>query len=148
MKKEEVQLKSSGGKNIKLIGQYIKDLSFENFAAQSGTLSRERKNIDMDLNLSRKKLNDNVFEVTLNFLVDANISNKKIFLLELSYASLYEIRELSKKEELKKTLLVDCPNIMFPFLRQIVFNITRESGLSPVNLDFINFDSLYNGNKN
>ena len=148
MKKTGHYVKSENKETIKIIGQYIKDLSFENFAAQEGTFSKEPKKLKMDLNISKKTVRQDVFEVTLNFFVVANNNKSKVFLLELCYANLFEISGIPNNDDLNRKLLVDCPNLMFPFLRHIVFNVTRDSGLTPVNLDYMNFHKLYEQRKN
>ena len=128
---------------FKVIGQYIKDLSFENFAAQEHNFSKSSKQLNMDLNIRKKKHENNIYEVTLVFFLEASVDQRKVFLLELSYSNLFKFSDDQDKKLLRRSLLVDCPAIMFPFLRQIVFNLTRDSGFSPINLDNIDFSGLY-----
>ena len=130
-------------KNLKPISQYIKDLSFENFAAQKSKFETKKLDLHLDLNIKKKALKKNLVEITINILLEARNSEEKKFLIELSYASTFLLDENTSATREKKIAFVDCPNIMFPFIRQIIFNISRDSGFKPVNLDFIDFYDLY-----
>jgi preprotein translocase subunit SecB len=134
-------------KNLKLITQYIKDLSFENFAAQTDSFSETKPKIHIDIKIQTRKLKSRLLEVTLLILLEAKSSSNKIFLLELSYAASFSIKSSGKHTEDKYVALVDCPNIMFPFVRQLIFNITQNSGFTPLSIDYIDFSDIFNSQK-
>ena len=125
------------------ISQYIKDLSFENFAAQNNKFTRDKLDLYVNLNIERKSINDNLTEVTVITLVEAKNREDKIFLIELSYSSVFSFNKTSTKNELKRIIFIECPSLMFPFIRQIIFSISRDSGFLPINLDPVDFTKLY-----
>ena len=127
----------------KLISQYIKDLSFENYAAQKNEFGLGKFDLNMDLNIKKKDLKSDLFEITINVLLEAKLLKEKKFLIELSYASTFKKNKQESTLDEKKFAFVDCPNIMFPFVRQIVFNISQNSGFLPINLEYINFQDLF-----
>ena len=129
--------------NLKFVSQYIKDLSFENYAAQNNHFDKQKLNLNLDLNIKKKNLDHNLVEITLVILLEAKKQKTKAFIVELSFASTFILPEKNTDEENKQCSFIDCPNIMFPFIRQIIFNITQNSGFVPVNLDYINFSELY-----
>ena len=130
-------------KTLKPISQYVKDLSFENYAAQKNQFKPEKLDLNIDLNIKKKALKTDLLEITLVILLEAKGTNEKKFVIELSYASTFLLDENTSATREKKIGFVDCPNLMFPFIRQIIFNISRDSGFKPVNLDFIDFYDLY-----
>ena len=131
------------GNKIKLISQHIKDLSFENYAAQTGNFSKEKPEISIDIKMNRKTLANNVLEVTLVLLLEANVKTNKVFLIELSYAGTFMVKNLPNPNQNKRVAFVDCPNIIFPFIRQTVLNITQSSGFPPLTLDYVDFADIF-----
>ena len=129
------------------LSQYIKDISFENYAAQSLSFNAEKLKHSIDLNIKRKQITTDVLEVTLIFLLEANSSKGKAFILEISFAATFSLKIEKDSEEQKKVAFIDCPNIMFPYLRQIVYNISRDSGYPPINLDHIDFKQIFDMKK-
>ena len=130
-------------KQLKLLSQYIKDLSFENYAAQKSELPKTQPNIHVDIKIKRKNLKNGSLEVTLLILIEAKDKITKIFLIELSYSATFSIEKLENRDDEKRLAFVDCPNIMFPFVRQILFNITQNSGLAPLTLDYVDFADIF-----
>ena len=128
---------------IKTISHYIKDLSFENFAAQQNVFKQKKLDLKLDLNIKKKILKKNIFEITLIILLEAKIENKKQFIIELSYASAFFSEIVHTEEDSKKLAFIECPQLIYPFVRQIIFNITQDSGFPPVNLEHIDFKKLY-----
>ena len=127
----------------KLISQYIKDLSFENYAAQKNEFGLGKFDLNMDLNIKKKDLKSDLLEITINILLEAKLLKEKKFLIELSYASTFKKNKQESTLDEKKFAFVDCPNIMFPFVRQIIFNVSQDSGFLPINLEYINFQDLF-----
>ena len=127
----------------KLISQYIKDLSFENYAAQKNEFEHGKFDLNMDLNIKKKDLKSDLLEITINILLEAKLLKEKKFLIELSYASTFKKNKQKSTLDEKKFAFVDCPNIMFPFVRQIIFNVSQDSGFLPINLEYINFQDLF-----
>jgi preprotein translocase subunit SecB len=130
---------------IKVLTQHIKDLSFENYAAQNHYSEKIKPIFDINLKVETKDLHNKKYEVTLIFLIESFHQREKIFLIELSYSAIYEI-ENAKKSSLKKLLMVECPRFIYPFARKLIFDISRDGGYPPINLDIIDFEQLYKEN--
>lgn len=140
-------------KNVQLniISQYTKDLSFENpRSPQSLSQVKNGPNIQFNLDVKVNELNAETNEVELNIKAKALTKEENedtIFLLELKYAGLFEIK--TDDENLKKQILyIKCPELIYPFARSIVANITTDSGFPPLMMGPINFESIYNSQKN
>ncbi|NBV07213.1 MAG: protein-export chaperone SecB [Proteobacteria bacterium] len=133
--------------NIKILSQYIKDLSFEvPNAPQIFFNSQEKPNIELSINIDATKIGDNIFEVSLKISADAKSNEQRTFLCEIVYAAAFSISE-AEGETLEQILLIYCPNLIFPFLRRIVANLTSDSGFPPLMLDLIDFAALYQRRK-
>ncbi len=132
---------------LKPLTQYIKDLSFENFAAQKNEFISSKLDVHLDLNIKKKQIKSELIEITIVFLIEATKQDEKKFIIELSYASTFLIDKNISSFDKNKVSFVDCPTMMFPFVRQIIFNISRDSGFLPINLEPINFHDLYHSQK-
>ena len=132
---------------LKPLTQYIKDLSFENFAAQKNEFISSKLDVHLDLNIKKKQIKNELIEITIVFLIEATKQDEKKFIIELSYASTFLIDKNISSFDKNKVSFVDCPTMMFPFVRQIIFNISRDSGFLPINLEPINFHELYHSQK-
>lgn len=128
---------------VRIVGQYIKDLSFEN--------PNVRKLIDgpgdkpalrVEVNVNATKLTDRVFESAIEFKAEATNQAGVIYDLELAYAGLFEIQNIPE-QALQPFLLINCPSLLFPFLRRLVADLTREGGFPPLLLDPIDFAGLF-----
>jgi len=127
--------------------QYIKDLSFESpHAPQSLFASTQRPGIDVSVDLKAQKLQDDTFEVVVNISTRAATENNTLFLVELSYAGVFHIVGIPE-EHMERVLLIDAPFILFPFLRRVISDVTRDGGFPPLMLDPIDFNQLYIQNK-
>lgn len=130
---------------LKILGQYIRDLSFENIAAQKGVESSTQPDIQVQVNLDAKKRSaENQYEVAtkLNISAKTKDSGDVIFALEIDYSGVFQIENVPD-EQLHPFLLIECPRMTFPFLRRIVSDVTRDGGFPPLNLDLIDFVALY-----
>ncbi|GMO64938.1 MAG: protein-export chaperone SecB [Rickettsiales bacterium] len=137
-------------KDIKIncSGQYIKDLSFENPQSPSiYTMKGFNPEIKINIDINVANLQDSLFEVSINISCDAIYKEKKVFILELVYAGIFNIQNVDDDNELREILFVYCPSILFPFARQIVANTTQNASFPPLLLDAINFRGLYENKK-
>lgn len=129
----------------RVIGQYVRDLSFENVLMQKGLTGDLQPEIGVQVNLdARKRQAENQYEVITKLTVTnkAKTSGEMLFLLELEYAGVFQIEGLTE-EQLHPYLLIECPRITFPFLRRIVSDVTRDGGFPPLNLEMIDFVQIY-----
>jgi len=130
---------------MQVLAQFIKDMSFENILAQKGTSGDVEPNIEVQVNLDAKKRPvENQFEVSIKLQVGAKTkqSGDQIFILELDYAGIFHVENVAE-EQLHPFLLIECPRMLFPFLRRVVSDITRDGGFQSLNLETIDFLQLY-----
>jgi preprotein translocase subunit SecB len=127
---------------VKILSQYVRDLSFENVAAQKGLTSQKSPDITVQVNLDAKQLSEDRFEVAVKMNVDAKVEDAPVFLLELDYAGGLEITGVPK-EQIHPFLMIECPRLLFPFVRRIISDVSRDGGFPPLNIDNIDFLGLY-----
>ena len=140
------QHKQPNQPQMRVLNQFIKDLSFENIASQKGVSAESTKpDININVNLEAKKRPaDNQYDVIIkiNILSKAKETEEVFFNLEMDYAGIFEINNISD-DQLHPYLLIECPRIIFPYLRRIISDITRDGGYPPLSLDQIDFLSMY-----
>lgn len=128
--------------SIAINSQYIKDLSFEiPHAPEIFGQIEGQPELKVDINIDTQKLEKNDHTVTLNLALNADINNKKLFILELSYEALVSINV--PEEHIDPVLGIEIPRLMFPFARQIVAQCLSDGGLPPVLLSPIDFAAVY-----
>ncbi|MCG6884532.1 MAG: protein-export chaperone SecB [Silicimonas sp.] len=130
---------------MKVLGQFIRDLSFENILAQKPVSGQVQPDIQVQVALdARKGGQENQFEVISKYNITSKNkgSDETLFVLELEYAGLFQIENIAS-EQLHPFLMIECPRMVFPFVRRIVSDLTRDGGFPPLNLDNIDFVQLY-----
>ena len=127
----------------RVLAQYIKDLSFENPNVRKLLGSPgEKPNLRVEVNVNVSKMADKVFESSIEFKAEATNNTGVIYDLELAYAGLFQIDSMPE-QMMEPFLLVNCPALLFPYLRRLVADLTREGGFQPLTLDPIDFASLF-----
>ncbi|HEY1836273.1 MAG: protein-export chaperone SecB [Rhizomicrobium sp.] len=126
---------------MQVIGQYVKDLSFENPGAPMNMV--ERPQIDLGVDLQAKRLDPERYEVELKLRVSAKAGEKTVFLLELAYAGLLQMTGTAPDEVIQQVLLIEAPMMLFPFARRIVADAIRDGGMPPLMIEPIDFTQLY-----
>src|ERR1041385_1888172 len=124
------------GIRVQIMGQYVKDLSFENPAAPMAPAARPQ--IDLGVDLQARRLDSERFEVELKLRVSAKAEEKPVFLLELIYAGLFLIQS-APEELLQQFLLIEAPHILFPFGPGTVADAIRDGGMPPLMIEPIDF---------
>jgi preprotein translocase subunit SecB len=128
---------------VRVAGQYIKDLSFENPNVRKLLEGPgEKPTLRVEVNVNATKLSDKMFESAILFKAEATSNAGVIYDLELTYAGLFEVQNLPE-QALEPFLLINCPSLLFPFLRRIVADLTREGGFPPLLLDPMDFAALF-----
>lgn len=123
--------------------QYTKDLSFENPRAPlSLDQSQQRPEIAVRVDVRAQPMQDTRYEVVIQLNVDAKAGGEAVFVLELTYAGVFQLVNIPK-DSLQPLLLVECPRLLFPFARRIVADATRDGGFPPLMIDPIDFVQLY-----
>lgn len=132
---------------ISVRAQYIKDLSFESpNSPQSLLPQKEQPKIDVDVNLNGQKVGEDLYESSIQIQVKANVEGKPYFLVELTYAGLFGIKNFTE-EQIEPLLLIECPFVIFPFARRVIADVTRDGGYPPLMLEPIDFHRLYASRK-
>ena len=131
---------------MQVLAQYVRDLSFENLVVQKG-LSAGEVQPDMQVAVSldaRKRPVANQFEVVTKFKVTSKnkVNGDTLFLLELEYGGTFQIEGVAD-EQLHPFLLIECPRLLFPYVRRIISDVTRDGGFPPLNVDQVDFMALY-----
>ncbi len=129
----------------RILAQFVRDMSFENVMAQKGVDGEVKPEIKVEVNLdARKRGADNQFEVITKLKVTSTNagSDKTLFLLELEYSGVFEIEGVPE-QQMHPYLMIECPRMLFPFIRRIVSDVTRDGGFPPLNLEQIDFVAIY-----
>ena len=121
---------------------YIKDASVEIPNAPQIFTDRTQPQVNVELGNSATKLDDGIFEVVIKVTVTAKIAEKVAFLVEVSQAGIFGIRNVPE-ENLEMIIGVTCPNILFPYVREAVSDLVTRAGFAPVLLNPINFEALF-----
>ncbi|MFQ5563408.1 MAG: protein-export chaperone SecB [Parvularculaceae bacterium] len=130
--------------SLRVIAQYLKDLSFENpkapesFRATDGAAPA----IDVNVDVNARSIGQNQYEVELSVSARATRNNDVVFVVESAYAGLFLIENVPA-EQLEAVMLVECPRLLFPFLRQIIADATRDGNFPPLMLEPIDFYGIY-----
>jgi len=130
---------------MNILAQYVRDLSFENILAQKGIDGELNPEIQVNVNIdAKKRTTEKQFDVIVKLRVDSKSKNTNnvLFVLELDYGGVFQIENIPD-DQLHPYLLIECPRMLFPFLRRIVSDITRDGGFPPLNLENIDFLKLY-----
>lgn len=130
---------------MQVLGQFIRDMSFENILAQKGVEGEVQPEISVEVALDAKKRpSDNQYEIITKYTVGSRNKNggQQLFLLELEYGGIFQVENVPE-EQLHPFLMIECPRMLFPFVRRIVSDITRDGGFPPLNLDTVDFLALY-----
>lgn len=127
---------------LQIVNQFIRDLSFENIAVQKGVAPEGKPEIKVQINLDAQQRGGDQYDVALKLKVDSRVESGQLFILELDYAGRFLIRNVPQ-DQLHALLMIECPRLIFPFLRRIVGDITRDGGYPPLNLEIIDFLALY-----
>ncbi len=138
---------AAGTSSFVVKGQYVKDLSFENPHAPGSLMMEGAKPaIEVNVDIKAQKLQDSVYEMTLRISARAASEGNTLFLVELSYAGIFQISNVAD-DRIEPIILVDCPFVLFPFARRVIADVTRDGGFPPLMLDPIDFHALYLKNK-
>ena len=121
---------------------YVKDLSLEVPNAPAIYLERETPEIGLQLQTGALKVGDDIFEVTLTATVTAKIGETTVFLVEVGQSGLFRIRNVPE-ENIEPLLAIACPNILFPYAREVVSESVTRAGFAPVVLQPVNFEAMY-----
>ncbi|MBL8470432.1 MAG: protein-export chaperone SecB [Rhodocyclaceae bacterium] len=121
---------------------YVKDMSLEIPNAPQIFLVREQPAVEVQLHSQGAKVDEGVYEVTLTITVTAKVGEKTMFLTETAQAGIFQIRNVPE-QEMDAVLSIGCPNILFPYAREVISSTIARAGFPPVVLAPVNFEALY-----
>ncbi len=128
------------GLQIKRI--FLKDLSFETPMGVEAFNRAWKPKIDQELNVQVNNLDENHFEVVLLMTITAKMDDKTVFLVEVKQAGLFAIQGL-EKAQLSQVINTTCPQILFPYAREVIDSTLSRGGFPPLMLPPINFDAVF-----
>jgi preprotein translocase subunit SecB len=121
---------------------YVKDLSLELPNAPQSFLERESPTVDVQIHHNSSAVDDGVYQTLLTVTVTAKIRDKTLFLVEIAQAGIFIVRNIPQAE-LDPLLGIACPNILFPYVREVVSDTVTRAGFPPVVLAPVNFEAIY-----
>jgi preprotein translocase subunit SecB len=132
--------------SLNIIGQYIKDLSFENpKAPQSLLQGTGQPRFNIGINVGVNKQADDVYAIELTINAKAERDTGVMFSVELIYGGLFRLKNWPEAQ-LGIVLMIECPRIIFPFARQVLASVTQAGGFPPLLMDPVDFSAIYRQN--
>lgn len=132
---------------IRILAQYIRDLSFESpHAPESLRGGATAPQVDLGVELNARGRPDGLYEVELKLNARAQRESEPVFHLELLYAGLFQIVGIGEPD-LEAVLMIECPRFLFPFARRLIADLTAEGGFPPFLLEPIDFGGIYASRK-
>jgi preprotein translocase subunit SecB len=143
---DDASPESGSAPQFNILAQYIKDLSFESpNSPRSLQGPGDEPNLSLDIGVDGKKLSDDVYEIVLKFNALAKNKEGVIYSMELLYGGLFRLQDIPE-QAVHPVMFIDCPTLLFPFLRRMVADLSREGGFPPIYLDPIDFAAMYRNN--
>ena len=142
---EATQPTQAAQPQMRILGQFIRDMSFENIMAQKGAPTDVQPDVQVQVNLDAKKRSaENQYESAIKLQVTSKAKggDATLFLLEIDYVGIFHVENVPE-DQMPPFLLIECPRMIFPFLRRVVSDVTRDGGFPPLNLENIDFVALY-----
>ncbi len=132
--------------SFSLIGQYIRDMSFENPGAPGSImLGGPSPNFSVGINVGVKKQADDLYAVEITLNAKADREKNVLFNVELIYGGVFRMQNIPESD-LAPLLLVECPRLIFPFARQVLATITQQGGFPPLMMEPVDFNAIYRQN--
>jgi preprotein translocase subunit SecB len=131
---------------LNIVGQYIRDLSFENPNAPASTIGAgAQPKFNVNINVGVKKQTDEMYAVELTLNAKAERDTTVLFNVELVYGGVFRLRNWPE-QQLAAVLMIECPRLIFPFARQALANVTQIGGFPPLMMDPVDFSAIYRQN--
>ena len=127
---------------MQINAQYIKDFSFENPNSPGSLQPKSEPSVEVNVDVQAVPLSDHVYEVSLTTSITGRDETQTLFIIELVYAGIFTFQGESD-DNIQPGLLIDCPQLLFPFARSIISGVTQNGGFPPLLLQPVNFAQLY-----
>ncbi|MBP6719316.1 MAG: protein-export chaperone SecB [Rhodoferax sp.] len=121
---------------------YMKEASLEQPNSPAILLEQESPTVDIQLGVNAAPVAEGIFEVSVTATVQTKIKEKTVFLVEVTQAGIFEIRNLPE-DQMGQIMGIACPQIVYPYLRGNVADVISRAGFPPVHLSEINFQAMY-----
>lgn len=121
---------------------YVKDLSIEVPNAPEIFLERENPEVEIQLNTAGRGVDEGIFEVVLTVTVTAKLGDKTVFLVEAGQAGIFRMMNIPA-DQIEPLIAVACPNVLFPFAREVISDAVGRAGFQPIVLQPVNFEAMY-----
>ena len=132
--------------SFNLIGQYIRDMSFENPGAPGSImLGGPNPNFNVGINVGVKKQSDDVYAVEITLNAKAEREKNVLFNVELIYGGVFRLKNVPEAT-LSQLLMIECPRLIFPFARQVLASVTQQGGFPPLMMEPVDFATIYRQN--
>ena len=131
--------------DIELLSQFVKDMSFEKkeaFAYFTEEDFKGKTDFSLNIEIENEQRVQNQIMVSLIVNLEAKINQKTAFILEMTYCGLFKFPNV-KEDLLEKQIKVECPKMLFPYIRRLISQIMIESGMPNIDIKNINFFDLY-----
>lgn len=125
---------------------YVKDISLEIPNAPQVFLEREAPQVDIQLHHESMPVDEGVYQTLLTVTVTAKVKEKTLFLAEVGQAGIFVIRNIPQPD-LEPVLGIACPNILYPYVREVISDVITRAGFPPVVLTPVNFEALFQAQK-
>ncbi len=136
---------------LRMVNQYVKDLSFENpNAPLSVQATNTKPAVELEVNLAARAMGEDFpigkdfYEVEISVSATAKDGDNGpvLYVVETNYAGLVMIQNIPQ-EHMGWALLVDCPQLLFPYARQVISDAVRNGGFTPLMLEPMDFATMY-----
>ena len=121
---------------------FVKDLSIEVPNAPRIYLERDTPQVEIQMNTSANPIDEGYFEVVVSVTVTARLAEKTVFLVEATQGGVFQIRNVPQGE-MESVLGITCPNILYPYVREVISDAVVRAGFAPVLLNPVNFDAIF-----
>jgi preprotein translocase subunit SecB len=121
---------------------YVKDMSFETPHSPQIFQEEWKPTVNLDMSSAANVVAENIYEVVLSVTVTVSVEQKTVYLAEVQQAGIFQVQDLPK-EVLGRVLATMCPNILFPFARELVADLAMRGGFPQLLLAPVNFEALY-----
>lgn len=146
VKEDKMQPEEEKKPLFSIKAQYIKDISFENPNSPQSLFSNAQPEMKVSIDIRAQRVQEELYETTIHVGVRAKAENLTLFIVELDYSGLFQISGVPE-EKIEPLLMVDGAFILFPFVRRVISDVTRDGGFPPLMLELIDFHALYLQNR-
>lgn len=132
-------------RQLAINAQYVKDLSFENPRAPQSLLQPPQNtapDLQVGVDVKAQSFGNDIFEVVMTLRAETKLAGEVVFMVELVYGAVVSLIN-TPPQDVPIALMVETPRLLFPYVRNIISEVTRDGGYTPLLLNPINFAEIY-----